>query len=119
MRNMVEDHERPWLTQLRRGVAEHCVLALLRAEPGYGFDLAQILARQGLVSGEGTIYPLLARLRRAQWVETFWKESSEGPPRRYYRLTPLGEAVLTQFADEWGRFRDAVDQVLEGAWHDA
>jgi len=91
------------------------VLALLRPGERYGFDLARQLAgRLGLVAGEGTVYPLLARLRRRGLVATTWQESTQGPPRRYYRLTEDGRAELEAFAADWARFRDAVDGVLEG-----
>ncbi len=110
---MVPGNEYAWVAQLRRGAAEHCVLALLRHGEGYGFDLARILVNaDGLIASEGTIYPLLARLRRHGLVETTWRESGEGPPRRYYRLTGAGEESLALFADHWKVFRDAVDQIL-------
>jgi DNA-binding PadR family transcriptional regulator len=62
----------------------------------------------------GTIYPLLSRLRRDGLVESVWRESAEGPPRRYYHLTDAGRAALAGFAHEWSRFRDAVDHFMEG-----
>jgi PadR family transcriptional regulator PadR len=102
------------LTQLRRGVLEYCVLALLRDEERYGFELVRGLSEvDGMVTSEGTIYPLLSRLRRDGLVETNWKESSSGPPRRYYRLTAAGKEALDWFAGEWIRFRNGVDQVLD------
>jgi PadR family transcriptional regulator PadR len=66
-----------------------------------------------MVTSEGTIYPLLSRLRRDGLVETTWRESTSGPPRRYYSLTTAGLAALAVFKDEWGRFRDAVDHFVE------
>jgi PadR family transcriptional regulator PadR len=91
------------------------VLALLRDGERYGFDLVRALARvDGLVTSEGTIYPLLSRLRREQLVTTYWRESESGPPRRYYQLTDAGRAALAEFAAEWARFRDAVDAILIG-----
>ncbi len=112
---MVAGEDRDPVAQLRRGVAEPCVLALLRAGERYGFDLARELAGVGgLVAGEGTVYPLLARLRRRQLVETTWKESAQGPPRRYYRLTAKGKAELDAFVEQWQQFRSTVDAVLEG-----
>ena len=101
--------------QLRRGVADRCVLALLRRQEGYGFDLAKTLSEAHLMAGEGTIYPLLSRLRREGLVETIWRESPEGPPRRYYRLTPAGMASLKQFRQEWRRFTQSVDAFLNEA----
>ena len=108
------------ITQLRRGVLEFCVLSLLRGEQRYGFDLVRLLGEvEGMVTSEGTIYPLLTRLRKEQLVTTFWEESASGPPRRYYRLTDAGGAALAAFADEWARFRDGVDALLSpGGRHD-
>ncbi len=102
------------LSQLRRGVLEFCVLALLRDGERYGFEIVRTLAdADGLVTTEGTLYPLLGRLRREGTVETTWQESSSGPPRRYYRLSSKGRAVLAVFVDEWRRFRGSVDAVLD------
>src|SRR5438552_12248395 len=102
------------IAQMRRGTLQYCVLALLDEEERYGFDLVRALAEvDGMVTSEGTIYPLLSRLRRDGLVETTWRESNTGPPRRYYRLTKAGRAALDGFIGEWGRFRDAVDQFVE------
>jgi PadR family transcriptional regulator len=101
------------ISQLRRGVIEFCVLALLAEEERYGFELVRKLADQdALVTTEGTLYPLLGRLRREGAVETTWRESPAGPPRRYYRLTSAGRKSLAAFVDEWSRFRGSVDAVL-------
>ena len=102
----------PHLSQLRRGALEYCVLALLRDQEWYGFELAQKLRGDQMVTGEGTIYPLLARLRRDQRIDSVWRESTSGPPRRYYRLTQSGNQALRDFADDWQRFRDCVDNYL-------
>jgi PadR family transcriptional regulator PadR len=80
-------------------------------------NLTHELSRDGvLVTSEGTVYPLLARLRRDGVVATEWRESAAGPPRRYYRLTPSGEAALVTFEEQWRRFSGAVDAVLKGEW---
>jgi PadR family transcriptional regulator len=103
------------LSQMRRGAIEFCVLSLLRDEDRYGFDIARTLSGfDGLVTSEGTIYPLLARLRQEGYVETTWHESSQGPPRRYYRITDAGRGALHAFVTQWERFRDSVDKLLEG-----
>jgi PadR family transcriptional regulator, regulatory protein PadR len=105
-------------TQLRRGVLEYCVLGLLEEREYYGHELVQRLKRaDGLLTSEGTIYPLLARLRREAQVMTEWQESASGPPRRYYRLTDSGRRVLGEFRESWSRFRKAVESVIavEGA----
>jgi PadR family transcriptional regulator PadR len=102
------------LAQMRRGTLQYCVLSLLADEERYGFDLVRALAEMdGMVTSEGTIYPLLSRLRRDGLVESTWQESPTGPPRRYYRLTKTGSAALEGFRLEWRRFRDAVDHFVE------
>jgi PadR family transcriptional regulator, regulatory protein PadR len=102
------------LSQMRRGTLQYCVLALLAKEERYGFDLVRGLAEvDGMVTSEGTIYPLLSRLRRDGLVESSWQESPAGPPRRYYRLTDAGRTALEGFRLEWGRFRNAVDHFVE------
>jgi PadR family transcriptional regulator PadR len=102
------------LAQMRRGTLQYCVLSLLAEDERYGFDLVRGLAEtDGMVTSEGTIYPLLSRLRRDGLVESSWQESPAGPPRRYYRLTDAGRAALEAFRLEWRRFRDAVDHFVE------
>jgi PadR family transcriptional regulator PadR len=102
------------LAQMRRGTLQYCVLSLLADEERYGFDLVRGLAEMdGMVTSEGTIYPLLSRLRRDGLVESNWQESPSGPPRRYYRLTERGRSALDGFRLEWRRFRDAVDHFVE------
>ncbi|ROR74159.1 PadR family transcriptional regulator [Bogoriella caseilytica] len=102
------------LANLRRGALEYCILALLRPGPRYGLEIARELTRDGvLMGGEGTLYPLLARLRKSGLVETTWQESTTGPPRRYYALTNAGQTALATFVDTWRAFSDAVDAVLD------
>ncbi|HVE74575.1 MAG TPA: PadR family transcriptional regulator [Mycobacteriales bacterium] len=105
------------LSQLRRGVLEYCVLSLLTTERLYAFDLVRKLSEvEGLVTSEGTVYPLLSRLRRVGWVDTDWVESPSGPPRRYYVATAAGCEAVAAFAREWRQFRRGVDLLLgEGA----
>jgi PadR family transcriptional regulator PadR len=104
------------ISQLRRGVLEFCVLALLRGGERYSYELVRALGdADGLVTTEGTLYPLLGRLRREGVVATSWRESPSGPPRRYYRLTQDGETALGGFLIEWKRFRDSVDALLGSA----
>jgi len=101
------------LVQMRRGSIEYCVLALLESEDRYGFDITRELASAGgLVTSEGTVYPLLTRLRNDGLVDTYWKDSSEGPKRRYYRITKVGRQALESFISQWKPFRDSVDAIL-------
>lgn len=100
------------MTNLRRGALEYCILALVRDGDRYGLDIARELTDGVLMAGEGTLYPLLSRLRKSGLVASSWQESESGPPRRYYRLTPDGRAALDTFEQTWRPFRDAVDRVL-------
>ena len=98
---------------MRRGLLPYCVLAMLRDTERYGFELVQALGSvDGMVTGRGTIYPLLSRLRRQGLVGTTWRESASGPPRRYYQLTEEGRAALAGFARDWTQLRDSVDTLL-------
>jgi PadR family transcriptional regulator, regulatory protein PadR len=100
-------------TALRRGTLEFCVLALLEDEQLYGVELVgRLAAVSALTTTEGTLYPLLSRMRRSGWVTTTWQESPTGPPRRYYGLTAEGKAALATFRTEWAAFRDAVDHIV-------
>lgn len=103
------------LVQLRKGVLEYCVLASLVREPSYGLKLSSDLVRfPTLFASEGSLYPLLARLRKQGWVETNWRESTSGPPRRYYNVTPAGHEALASFLGAWGPFTDEASRVLKG-----
>ena len=97
--------------QLKKGVLTLCVLALLNRHDSYAYEIASTLS-DAIDMGEGTIYPLLSRLRRDGLVETTWQESATGPPRRYYSLTRAGHRSLAEFTAEWTRFRDAVEGFL-------
>ncbi|RSS81857.1 PadR family transcriptional regulator [Streptomyces sp. WAC06614] len=100
-------------SQLRKGVLEYCILGLLRERARYGVELLGLLGEVDVMAtSQGTIYPLLARLRRDGLVETAWQESPNGPPRRYYMLTPRGEAALAEFTAIWPHFRHAVDRFI-------
>ncbi|WP_326699100.1 PadR family transcriptional regulator [Streptomyces sp. NBC_01754] len=101
------------VSQLRKGVLEYCVLALMRDGARYGVELLQALGEtEALAAGQGTLYPLLSRLRRDELVVTSWRKSPSGPPRRYYELTEAGHAALAEFTGTWPGFRDAVDRLL-------
>lgn len=108
---MVADEDRI-LTNLRKGVVEFCVLALLRSGRTYGFDLVRSLKEDGLIASEGTLYPLLTRLHAGGMVAAEWVESNAGRPRKYYTLTARGLAYLDTFEQAWGTIRDSVDQTL-------
>jgi PadR family transcriptional regulator PadR len=101
------------LTNLRKGVLEFCVLAALDGGPRYGRGLALSLSEKGLLAGEGTMYPLLLRLRDAGLVTSELTDPSEGRQRRYHSLTDSGRARLEEFRAAWAPFRTTVDDLLE------
>jgi PadR family transcriptional regulator PadR len=113
MYRMVAGEAGNLVAQMRRGVLPYCVLAMLADQERYGFELVHTLgSAYGLVTGEGTIYPLLARLRKQGLVDTSWRESESGPPRRYYRLTNEGKGALEEFVQSWQHLRNSVDALF-------
>ena len=97
--------------QLKKGVLEMCVLALLSNGDGYAYDIAARLS-EGIGMGEGTIYPLMRRMQNDGLVSTYLTESSSGPSRKYYRLTPAGKASFETQKDAWRSFAGAVQSIL-------
>jgi len=100
--------------QLRKGVLDMCVLALLARSDGYAYDIASRLADL-IGMGEGTIYPLMRRMQADGLVKTYLAESSSGPPRKYYQLTKAGHAALAVQKTEWTDFVSGVAKVLSSA----
>jgi len=102
------------LTELRRGVLGPCVLALLEQRPRFGLELVRDLAGAGgLLTSDGTVYPLLNRLRDAGLVTSEWQVVEGERPRRYYSITQAGTASLAAFRGEWAQFAATVSQVLQ------
>ena len=107
-----------WTSQLRRGVLELCILQMLRREPSYGYEIVTALNALGpLSAGENTVYPLLRRLRADGLLDTFMRESPNGPPRQYYRLTADGRKLLAAFSKEWDAMAAAVAQCMNEESH--
>jgi PadR family transcriptional regulator PadR len=100
--------------QLKKGVLELCVLALLSRGDAYGYEIASRLA-QGIEMGEGTVYPLMRRMQADRLVDTYLVESPAGPSRKYYRLTDAGRERFETQKTEWTAFSAAVDAILGGA----
>jgi PadR family transcriptional regulator PadR len=106
----------PLMTQMRHGALQYCVLALLRPGPRYGLELVKVLSETTtLTASEGTVYPLLSRLRLLGHVRTELRDSPQGAARRYYALTEAGARALDDFEIAWAGFRDAVDGILKGS----
>ena len=100
--------------QLKKGVLEMCVLALLSKGDNYAYDIASRMA-EAVGMGEGTIYPLMRRMQADGLVETYLVESQAGPSRKYYRLTPVGRGRFEEQKTEWTAFSEAVNAILGGA----
>jgi PadR family transcriptional regulator PadR len=99
-----------WLAQARRGLLELAVLAFLDQQASYGYQLGLALASFGpaLAASEGTLYPLLRRLLRDGLLQAAWRESADGPPRKYYSLTERGRALLRAQLAEWDQLTAAL-----------
>jgi len=102
--------------QFKKGVLELCVLALLAQRDCYGYEIVNDISKKISIS-EGTIYPLLRRLKNEGYVTTYLQESLEGPPRKYYKLTESGRKIYENLADEWREFATNVNDFLEGVTH--
>jgi len=112
---MTTKQREDWLAQVRRGLLELCILTLIGQESTYGYEIVTQLSRTPqLAAGEGTVYPLLRRLRRDGLLSTRWKESDAGPPRQYYELTVAGRQHLEALRGDWTAIVDAVRISLEG-----
>lgn len=98
--------------QLKKGVLELCVLALLSRQDSYAYEIAARLA-EGIDMGEGTIYPLMRRMQADGLVETYLVESNAGPPRKYYRLTKTGKTAFEAQKADWSTFVSAVEAILK------
>ena len=95
--------------QMRKGVLELCVLRVLDSGEAYASDIAKALRDADLLVVEGTLYPLLTRMKNAGALEYRWEESSSGPPRKYYQLTTTGAQMLLELNLEWKRFVSSVN----------
>ena len=98
-------------TQFRKGVLEICVLTLISKKDMYGYEIVQNISRVMEVN-EGTIYPILRRLTKEGYFETYILESNEGPARKYYKITPEGANNLDKLSKEWKEFVLAVNTFL-------
>ena len=103
-----------WTTQLRKGLLELCIVNLLAEGELYGYDLVKrVTAIRGVVVTEGTIYPLLSRLRKSGLLETRIEESPSGPVRKYYRLTPAGKRARDLMNAAWQDVEIGVNSLME------
>ncbi len=102
---MLDDQK---LGALRKGFLEFLVLRIISVASVYAADILKTLAATEFATQEGTLYPLLSRLRREGLLEYDWRESDCGPPRKYYRLTAVGVERLVEFNDYWARINRTI-----------
>jgi PadR family transcriptional regulator PadR len=95
--------------QMRRGVLEFCILSILSQEEVYPSDIISRMKQSKLIVVEGTLYPLLTRLKNGGLLQYRWEESKSGPPRKYYSLTPLGSKFLEELRTTWNELVEAVN----------
>ncbi len=98
---------------MRRGILEMCILAIIRQEgASYPSDIIRALKAQDLIVVEGTLYPLLSRLKQGGMLDYTWKESRSGPPRKYYSLTEAGKQFLESLIGQWQQLSQAVEKTI-------
>ncbi|GGW60842.1 PadR family transcriptional regulator [Winogradskyella epiphytica] len=99
--------------QMRKGVLEYCILSILKEEDAYVAEILSTLKDAKMLVVEGTIYPLLTRLKNAGLLHYRWEESSSGPPRKYYGLTDTGKLFLNELNTTWSELQNAVNLVTQ------
>ncbi len=97
--------------QMRKGVLEYCILSILSKNDAYASDIIKKLKEAKMIVVEGTLYPLLTRLKNAGLLSYRWEESTQGPPRKYYGITDTGRAFLVELDGSWQELVDAVTTV--------
>lgn len=97
--------------QLKKGTLELCVLALLSKRDMYGYELISAISSHIEIS-EGTIYPLLKRIKDEGYVTTYLSESQEGPPRKYYRISEQGRLTKNHLREEWFRYVEGMNKII-------
>lgn len=102
-----------WKSQMIRGTLEYCIILMLDKKTYYGYEILQELSKYPIISStESTVYPLLRRLEKDNYLKSFWKESAQGiPPRKYYSLTPQGKEYLECMNNEWNNLLQAMSNL--------
>jgi PadR family transcriptional regulator, regulatory protein PadR len=99
--------------QMRKGILEYCILHIISRGEVYASDMLDELTAARMIVVEGTLYPLLTRLKNAGLVEYKWVESKSGPPRKYYKLTEIGSQFLKGLTDTWEDLLHSTDQITQ------
>ena len=98
-------------SQMRKGLLEYCILSIISRDEASASDILDILKTSQLLVVEGTLYPLLTRMKNEGLLSYRWQESTGGPPRKYYTLTPDGQQLLQQLHQEWQTISTAISQI--------
>ena len=98
-------------SQMRKGILEFCILLIVKKEPAYSSDIIQKLQEAKLIVVEGTLYPLLSRLKNSELLSYRWVESTQGPPRKYYQLTEKGEQFLKELENSWEELTNTITHI--------
>jgi PadR family transcriptional regulator, regulatory protein PadR len=96
---------------IRKGLLEFLILKIISADKVYVADMMEKLKDTDFATQEGTLYPLLSKMRREELVDYEWQESESGPPRKYYKLTAKGKSQLAEFADYWKYLNTTINQL--------
>ena len=99
--------------QMKKGVLEFCILSVLSGGENYPSEIITKMKDAKLIVVEGTLYPLLMRLKNDGLLSYRWEESTSGPPRKYYKLTPVGEQFLKELESTWNELVDAVNKTIQ------
>lgn len=106
---------RAWITQLRKGLLEFCILCALEGRESYGYEIVQQLkGLEELAASESTVYPILARLRTEGLLKVRSSPSPDGPPRRYFSLTAIGRRRAAEMKSYWSELNKSIDALLSG-----
>ena len=99
--------------QMRKGILEFCILSILSKNDHYASEILDTLKGGEMIVVEGTIYPLLTRLKNSGLLEYRWEESTSGPPRKYYKITEAGKASLAELSTSWKALTTAVNKITK------
>ena len=97
--------------QMRKGILEYCILSILAKKEAYPSEILETLKEAKLIVVEGTLYPLLTRLKNMELLSYRWEESQSGPPRKYFTLTKMGKAFLEELDSTWSELSQAVNKI--------
>jgi PadR family transcriptional regulator PadR len=104
--------------QMRKGILEYCILSILSKGEAYPSEILEALENAKLLVVEGTLYPLLMRLKNMELLTYRWEESSSGPPRKYYKITPQGIEFLAELDKTWIELQQAVQELTKKQSHE-